>query len=67
VELREVQPLLWEVSNGRTDARVPARAFADRELIDAIRTDDSLTQLQNVSPAESATTSTAACGCSCCP
>jgi tRNA-splicing ligase RtcB len=48
VELREVEPLLWEVSNGRPDARVPARAFADAELIDAIRADDSLVQLQNV-------------------
>jgi tRNA-splicing ligase RtcB (3'-phosphate/5'-hydroxy nucleic acid ligase) len=48
VELREVEPLLWEVSDGRTDGRVPARAFADAELIDAIRADDSLVQLQNV-------------------
>src|SRR5262247_2398118 len=28
--------------------RVPARAFADKKLIDAIRRDDSLVQLQNV-------------------
>jgi tRNA-splicing ligase RtcB len=48
VELREVEPLLWEVSDGRGDARVPARAFADAGLIDAIRADDSLVQLQNV-------------------
>jgi tRNA-splicing ligase RtcB (3'-phosphate/5'-hydroxy nucleic acid ligase) len=48
VELREIEPLLWEVADARGDQRVPARAFADAELIDAIRTDDSLLQLQNV-------------------
>jgi tRNA-splicing ligase RtcB (3'-phosphate/5'-hydroxy nucleic acid ligase) len=48
VGLREIEPLLWELENGRTDMRVAARVFADRELLDAIRDDDSLVQLQNV-------------------
>jgi tRNA-splicing ligase RtcB len=48
MELREVEPLLWEVGPMRPDMRVPARVFADAELIDAIRRDDSLVQLQNV-------------------
>jgi tRNA-splicing ligase RtcB len=48
VEVREVEPLLWEVRDGRAGGRVPARVFADAELIDAIRGDDSLVQLQNV-------------------
>jgi tRNA-splicing ligase RtcB (3'-phosphate/5'-hydroxy nucleic acid ligase) len=48
MELREVEPLLWEVAETRADMRVPARVFADAELIEAIRRDDSLVQLQNV-------------------
>jgi tRNA-splicing ligase RtcB len=48
MHLRETEPLLWEVTNGRPDARVPARVFADRELLDAIAGDDSLEQLLNV-------------------
>jgi tRNA-splicing ligase RtcB len=48
MELREVEPLLWEVAEMRPDMRVPARVFADAELIGAIRRDDSLVQLQNV-------------------
>jgi tRNA-splicing ligase RtcB len=48
MELREIEPLTWEVADGRADMRVPARAFADAELIEAIRGDDSLVQLQNV-------------------
>src|SRR3712207_7120926 len=48
MELREIEPLLWEVTNGREDAHVPARIFADRELLTAIEGDDSLVQLQNV-------------------
>jgi tRNA-splicing ligase RtcB len=48
VELREAGPLLWEIAERRADARVPARVFADAELLDAIRGDDSLVQLQNV-------------------
>ena len=40
---------VWEVpADPRSDMRVPARVFADRELIDAIREDRSLEQLQNV-------------------
>lgn len=48
MRLREVGPLLWEVAERRADARVPARVFADAELLDAIAGDDSLVQLQNV-------------------
>lgn len=48
IEVREIEPLVWEVVHPRPDARVPARAFADAELIEAIRGGDSLVQLQNV-------------------
>jgi len=48
VNVREIEPLVWEVADLRGDMRVPARAFADAELIEAIRSDDSLVQLQNV-------------------
>jgi tRNA-splicing ligase RtcB (3'-phosphate/5'-hydroxy nucleic acid ligase) len=48
VDVREIEPLLWEVRGARSDMRVPAIAFADAELVDAIRGDDSLVQLQNV-------------------
>jgi tRNA-splicing ligase RtcB (3'-phosphate/5'-hydroxy nucleic acid ligase) len=48
MQLREIEPLLWEIQDGREDAHVPARIFADRELLDAIQGDDSLVQLQNV-------------------
>jgi tRNA-splicing ligase RtcB len=48
MDLREIEPMLWEVTETRADMRVPARVFADRELLDAIRGDDSLVQLQNV-------------------
>src|SRR5918911_4741151 len=48
-ELRPVGPLLWEIpASARPDMRVPARVFADAELIEAIRADRSLEQLQNV-------------------
>jgi tRNA-splicing ligase RtcB (3'-phosphate/5'-hydroxy nucleic acid ligase) len=47
MELSETEPLLWEAPR-RADMRVPARVFADRGLLDAIRGDDSLVQLQNV-------------------
>jgi tRNA-splicing ligase RtcB len=48
-ELRPIGPLLWEIpARARTDMRVPARVFADAELIEAIRADRSLEQLQNV-------------------
>ena len=48
MDLRETEPMLWEIADRRADMRVPARVFADRELLDAIAGDDSLTQLQNV-------------------
>ncbi len=48
MELREIEPLLWEIADRRADMRVPARVFADAELIDAIGGDDRLVQLQNV-------------------
>jgi tRNA-splicing ligase RtcB len=49
MQLRAVDELLWEVEPGaRTDLRVPARVYADAELLKAIRSDDSLVQLQNV-------------------
>jgi tRNA-splicing ligase RtcB len=41
--------MLWEVpADARPDMRVPARVFADGELLDAIRRDASLEQLENV-------------------
>jgi tRNA-splicing ligase RtcB len=49
LRLREVAPDVWEIAaSSRPDMRVPARVFADRELLDAIRGDRSLEQLQNV-------------------
>jgi tRNA-splicing ligase RtcB (3'-phosphate/5'-hydroxy nucleic acid ligase) len=49
MNLHPVDELLWEVEPGeRTDLRVPARVYADAELLEAIRYDDSLVQLQNV-------------------
>src|SRR5919198_4277418 len=46
-ELRQVDETLWEIP--ATGAmRVPARVFADRELLGAIAADKSLEQLQNV-------------------
>src|SRR5438034_10976660 len=48
-ELRQVDETLWEVpAEARSDMRVPARVFADAELLEAIRGDTSLEQLQNV-------------------
>ncbi|HXE99574.1 MAG TPA: RtcB family protein [Solirubrobacterales bacterium] len=48
-ELRQLDETLWEIpASDRPDMRVPARVFADPELLDAIRTDRSLEQLQNV-------------------
>ncbi|MGH2984583.1 MAG: RtcB family protein [Solirubrobacterales bacterium] len=47
--LIEVSDAVWEISaSTRPDMRVPARVFADDELLDAIRGDRSLEQLQNV-------------------
>jgi tRNA-splicing ligase RtcB len=56
MELRELEPLLWEISEPRDDMRVPARVFADAQLLDAIRGDDCLTQLQNVATLPGITT-----------
>src|SRR5215217_3290729 len=48
-ELHRIGPVLWEIpTSARADMRVPARVFADGELIEAIRADRSLEQLQNV-------------------
>jgi tRNA-splicing ligase RtcB (3'-phosphate/5'-hydroxy nucleic acid ligase) len=45
----QVDDAVWEIpASARADMRVPARLFADRELLEAIRTDRSLEQLQNV-------------------
>src|SRR2546430_14948621 len=49
MELQRIDDELWEVDAGRrADLRVAARVFADAELLEAIRADDSLVQLQNV-------------------
>jgi tRNA-splicing ligase RtcB (3'-phosphate/5'-hydroxy nucleic acid ligase) len=46
-ELRQIDETLWEIP--RTGAmRVPARVFADEEILEAIRGDHSLEQLANV-------------------
>jgi len=48
-ELRRVSETLWEIpTTARADMRVPARVFADAEIIEAISSDQSLEQLQNV-------------------
>jgi tRNA-splicing ligase RtcB (3'-phosphate/5'-hydroxy nucleic acid ligase) len=48
-DLIQVDETLWEIpASARPDMRVPARVFADRELLDSIARDDSLVQLQNV-------------------
>ena len=48
-ELRRVNDVLWEIpASSRADMRVPARVFADRELLAAIEGDSSLEQIQNV-------------------
>ncbi len=48
-ELRRLDDTLWEIPrDARPDMRVPARVFADRELLEQIGTDRSLEQLQNV-------------------
>jgi tRNA-splicing ligase RtcB (3'-phosphate/5'-hydroxy nucleic acid ligase) len=46
-ELRQVDETLWEIPAAGA-MRVPARVFADRELLDAIEADKSLEQLRNV-------------------
>jgi tRNA-splicing ligase RtcB (3'-phosphate/5'-hydroxy nucleic acid ligase) len=48
-DLRRVDETLWEIpASARADMRVPARVFADPELLAAIERDHSLEQLQNV-------------------
>jgi tRNA-splicing ligase RtcB len=48
-DLRQVDETLWEIpASAREDMRVPARVFADSTLLEAIRGDRSLEQLQNV-------------------
>jgi tRNA-splicing ligase RtcB (3'-phosphate/5'-hydroxy nucleic acid ligase) len=48
-ELVEISDVLWEIpATARSDMRVPARVFADRELLTAIERDGSLEQIQNV-------------------
>jgi tRNA-splicing ligase RtcB len=46
-ELRQIDETLWELPQ-EGEMRVPARVFADEELLDAIRVDASLEQLRNV-------------------
>jgi tRNA-splicing ligase RtcB len=48
-ELTRIDETLWEIpAEARADMRVPARVFADEELLAAIEKDRSLEQLQNV-------------------
>jgi tRNA-splicing ligase RtcB len=48
-ELRQITEVLWEIpATARADMRVPARVFADQELLEAIEDDGSLEQLENV-------------------
>jgi tRNA-splicing ligase RtcB (3'-phosphate/5'-hydroxy nucleic acid ligase) len=48
-ELHEVSEGIWEIpTDARADMRVPARLFADPELLGEIQSDQSLDQLQNV-------------------
>ena len=48
-ELVRLDETLWEIpASARRDMRVPARVFADRELLEAIVGDRSLQQLENV-------------------
>jgi tRNA-splicing ligase RtcB len=47
-DFRQLQPYLYEVPKSyREDMRVPARFYADGELLEAIKGDKSLTQLVN--------------------
>jgi tRNA-splicing ligase RtcB len=47
MQLRRLDDTLWEIPRAN-EMRVPARVFADEELLDAIRDDRSLEQLANV-------------------
>jgi tRNA-splicing ligase RtcB (3'-phosphate/5'-hydroxy nucleic acid ligase) len=45
----QLSEVLWEIpATARADMRVPARVFADRELLTAIERDGSLEQVENV-------------------
>jgi tRNA-splicing ligase RtcB len=47
--LRQLDETLWEIpASERDDMRVPARVFANSDILDAIRDDQSLEQLENV-------------------
>jgi tRNA-splicing ligase RtcB len=47
--LEQIDEELWEIpADARADMRVPARLFADEELVAGVRGDGSLTQLVNV-------------------
>src|SRR5205085_9825563 len=47
--VEQIDEYLWEIPQGAIDGmRVPARLFADGELLDAIRPDQSLEQLANM-------------------
>ena len=47
--LHRIDAVLWEIpASARADMRVPARVFADEEILAAIGEDRSLEQLQNV-------------------
>ena len=49
MNVRRIGEVEWELAPaGRDDMRVPARVFADEELLEAVRSDDSLEQLCNV-------------------
>jgi len=48
-DLRRIGEVVWEIPAGtRADMRVPARVYADAELIEQIAADRSLEQLENV-------------------
>jgi tRNA-splicing ligase RtcB len=48
-DLRRIDEVVWEIAaDARPDMRVPARVFADRELLEAIGRDGSLDQLCDV-------------------
>ncbi len=48
-QLERVDEVTWELpAAARPDMRVPARVFGDEEVVEAMRADGSLTQLQNV-------------------
>ena len=48
-DLEQIGEVLWEIpASSRPDMRVPARVFADRELLAALEGDGSLEQIQNV-------------------